>query len=61
MDKGLLTVQEVCNLLRVHPNTVYNWIRSGRLSAFKVGRAWRIPTPWDFSPEEREALRCLSE
>lgn len=39
----LLTVKEVAGLLRVHVNTIYNWIRGGKLYAFKVGRDWRIP------------------
>jgi len=39
----LLTVKEVAGLLRVCENTVYNWIHSGKLRAFKVGRDWRIP------------------
>jgi len=39
----LLTVEDVAWLLQVHKNTVYNWIHSGKLYAFKVGRDWRIP------------------
>ena len=38
----LLTVKEVAGLLRVHVNTIYNWIHSGYLPAHRVGRTWRI-------------------
>ena len=38
----LLTVADVAFLFQVHKNTVYNWIHSGKLQAFKVGRDWRI-------------------
>jgi excisionase family DNA binding protein len=27
----------------MHTNTVYQWIKTGKLSALKVGRGWRIP------------------
>ena len=48
----LLTVADVAWLLKIHPNTVYRMIRDGRLSAFKIGRAWRI---------HRENLLCQNE
>ncbi len=38
----LLTIREVANLLRIKPDTLYRWARSGRLSATKVGKEWRI-------------------
>ena len=54
-----LTVKEVAELLCIHENTVYNWIHSGRLPAFKsadnpytVARHWRI---------RRKDLLCLIE
>lgn len=37
------SVQKVAGLLKVHPRTVRRLIRSGRLGAVKVGKAWRIP------------------
>jgi excisionase family DNA binding protein len=37
------TVEEVCAILKVHENTVYNWIDSGKLKAIKIGGLWRIP------------------
>jgi len=45
----LLTTTEAADILGVHKNTVYNWIKNGRLKAHKaadnpncVARAWRI-------------------
>jgi len=38
------TVQELCQYLRVHENTVYRWISDGVFpNAFQIGRDWRIP------------------
>lgn len=38
----ILTLREVAELLRVHPNTVYRLARSGKLPAFKAGTDWRF-------------------
>ena len=35
--KPLYTVKEVASLLQVNPNTVYDYIRSGQLTALKLG------------------------
>ena len=35
-------VEEVAEYLRIHPNTILQWIKAGRLKAHKVGREWRI-------------------
>jgi excisionase family DNA binding protein len=42
IDREALTVKEVCEVLRVHQSTVYKLIKEGRLSAFRIGRDWRI-------------------
>jgi excisionase family DNA binding protein len=36
------TVEEVAEILRVNPMTVYRMARDGRIKAFKVGTTWRI-------------------
>jgi len=33
----LLTVSEVCGVLRCHEKTVYRWVKNGRLTAVRVG------------------------
>ena len=41
----LLTVEEISAYLRVAPNTVYRWCRSGKLRGIKIGKEWRISRP----------------
>ena len=42
----LLTVPEVAAWARVHPKTVYRWIKDGRLNALRLGnRTYRITEP----------------
>lgn len=42
--RNLLTVLEVAEWARVHPKTVYRWIREGRLEAIQFGpRTFRVP------------------
>ena len=42
MPDQQLTVGEVAEELRVHPETVRQWIRDGELDAFDTGRGYRI-------------------
>lgn len=42
-DVAFLTVDETAELLRVHRNTVYRWVREGRLPSSRIGKQWRIP------------------
>ena len=44
----ILTVEEVCEALRMGYNAVYVLLNVGKLKAYKNGRVWRIP---------REALK----
>jgi excisionase family DNA binding protein len=42
--RNLLTVLEVAEWARVHPKTVYRWIKDGKLEAIQFGpRTFRIP------------------
>lgn len=41
MDE-ILTVQEVADYLKISRSTVWRWCNEGKLTAFKVGRSWRI-------------------
>lgn len=45
MTEQLFTTDEAAELLKVHPETVRNWIRRGDLAAIRVGRNWRIKRP----------------
>lgn len=42
LDKDLLTVDEVAEILRTTPNTIYRWLRSGKMAGVKIGKEWRI-------------------
>ena len=39
----ILTVEEVCEALRMGYNAVYGLLNEGKLKGFKNGRVWRIP------------------
>lgn len=41
--ENYFTPQEIADKFKVKINTVYLWIRQGKLKAIKVGDLWRIP------------------
>lgn len=41
-DIEVYTLEEVQRLLQVTRRTLYNWIKSGKLKAFRAGRQWRV-------------------
>jgi excisionase family DNA binding protein len=43
LTRDVLTPQEVAEYLQLAPDTVYRYIREGRLVASKLGRQYRIP------------------
>lgn len=43
LTKDVLTPQEVATYLQLTPDTVYRYIREGKLAASKLGRTYRIP------------------
>lgn len=42
MEDGLLDIKQVQQRLRVSERTVFNLIKRGELTGFKVGREWRF-------------------
>lgn len=42
LTRDFMSVADVAKLLSVTETTVRSWIHSGELSAFDLGRAWRI-------------------
>lgn len=42
MTKRLLTVEQVAKILNVQQNTVYRWIRAGKLLSIKIGSLRRV-------------------
>lgn len=41
-SKKVYTLHEVEELLSVGQRSLYNFIKDGRLKAFKVGKEWRV-------------------
>jgi excisionase family DNA binding protein len=42
VEKKVLTLGEMADVLRVHPSTIYRLLKKKALPAYKVGRDWRI-------------------
>ena len=40
--KEFLNIHETAELLGMHPNSVYEWVREGKLRAARLGKTWRI-------------------
>ena len=41
-DIEVYTLKEVGDLLQVTRRTLYNWIKGGKIKAFRIGKEWRI-------------------
>ena len=37
-----ITIKQAADMLRVHPNTIRNWIRAGILRHYQVGRGYKV-------------------
>jgi excisionase family DNA binding protein len=37
-----LTLQEVADIVRAAPNTVWTWVKRGQLPATRAGKLWRV-------------------
>ena len=42
MDEKIYTTEQVAKILQIHPLTVLNYIKSGKIKAVKLGRVYRI-------------------
>ncbi len=42
MKDNILTVDQVAEMLHLHPKTIRGFIREGKLKAKKIGKEWRI-------------------
>jgi excisionase family DNA binding protein len=40
---GLVTVEELCEMLFIGKNAAYNLLSSKQLKAFRYNRVWKIP------------------
>jgi len=41
-SKRMMTVNDVADYLKLHPMTVYKYVKEGKIPAFKIGASWRI-------------------
>lgn len=42
MENKFYSVDEIAELIKIHPKTVQRYIREGKLKANKVGKSWRV-------------------
>ena len=54
-EKTVFTVKEVAAYLRVHPMTIYRYLKQNKLPAFRMGNHWR------FNKESIDAWRLKQE
>lgn len=38
----MYTIEQVCTMLNIHQNSLYKWIKQGKVNAVKVGKVYRI-------------------
>lgn len=57
-DEDLLTVEDAAKKVKVHPETIRGWIRSGELPAVDIGGKYRIyPDDLDAFLKRRKTTR----
>ena len=39
----ILTVEELCQVLRIGKNTAYKLLKSGEIKSIKIGKVYKIP------------------
>ncbi len=39
----LITIEELCDMLAIGRNTAYRLLKEHKISAFRIGRIWKIP------------------
>lgn len=42
-EDEFLTIDELCDLLKIGRNAAYQLVSSGRIKSLKNGRIWRVP------------------
>lgn len=41
--EDLITIEELCEILSIGKNTAYHLLNAKEISAFRIGRIWKIP------------------
>jgi len=39
---GILTVKQVATKLQLNKETIYRWLRNGRLAGYRINKLWRV-------------------
>ncbi len=42
MNEDYYTVDQIAEMLNIHPKTIQRYIREGKLRAAKIGKSWRV-------------------
>ena len=42
-ERQILTPEQIADFLQIRKDTVYRYIRDGRLLAYRLGRSYRVP------------------
>jgi excisionase family DNA binding protein len=42
MEKSFYSVEQISEMLSIHPKTIQRYIREGKLRASKIGKSWRV-------------------
>ncbi len=42
MSEQYYTVEQISEILKMHPKTIQRYIREGKLNAVKIGKGWRV-------------------
>ena len=42
-ERAILTVEELCEVLRIGKNKAYKLIKSGKLKCYREDKVWKIP------------------
>ena len=42
-DEEIITLEEMCEILNIGKNTAYKLLNSRKVTAFRIGKTWKIP------------------
>lgn len=42
-NQEIITIDEMCEILNIGKNTAYKLLKDKEISAFRIGRHWKIP------------------
>ena len=42
-EQTLISVEDLCSILKIGKNSAYKLIKSGKIQCFRIGRIWKIP------------------